>query len=482
MRHKKFTTIVLVIAMTLSLTACNVLKMLSDEVATDNTEASKESSTSRDTADSQTEDKKDDVKENVKKDVKLEAFKTDATIEETILYDENDLKITATDLTYSSYAVELNLLIENNSDKDLTFASGTMGYSCNSVNGYMISDGYLNADVAAGKKANESIRFGTKELGIYGITEIADIQIGFSVSDDDYNRIYSGPRQIKTSIADSYDYETDTYIQCINSGVWEAAYDCTIDYYAENELYNQGGIRILSETLMTNKDGEKSILLEVENNSSESVYGAIADISVNGLVFYDGTWTRDAINPGTRCVMDFSPASMLDETYWDAFGISDVGVVVFSFTVEDSELNDMITPQEMSITIPGVTASFDDSGVELYNENGIRFIYKGMFDDSFEYSNDIHMLLLVENNYSEEIRIDDVHDSLSLNGFMTDFIAYRKSLHVGKYAVIDVKMRDTSLEKNGITKIEDITEVEIGFEIKDNHYKTIDEVKLSIQN
>ncbi len=47
--------------------------------------------------------------------------------------------------------IRLNLTIENNSDKDLSFTSGSMGYGCNAINGYMIQGGYMNADVSAGK-------------------------------------------------------------------------------------------------------------------------------------------------------------------------------------------------------------------------------------------------------------------------------------------------------------------------------------------
>ena len=59
---------------------------------------------------------------------------------------DSGIKIfTATELSYTDYSAELNLLIENNSDKNLSFISGSMGYSCNAVNGYMVNDGYLNA-------------------------------------------------------------------------------------------------------------------------------------------------------------------------------------------------------------------------------------------------------------------------------------------------------------------------------------------------
>ena len=43
----------------------------------------------------------------------------EATIEETVIYDENDIVITAVDLEYDGiFGPTLNLLVENNSDKD----------------------------------------------------------------------------------------------------------------------------------------------------------------------------------------------------------------------------------------------------------------------------------------------------------------------------------------------------------------------------
>lgn len=89
----------------------------------------------------------------------LEPFNRNAALDETVLVDDGGIKITATGLTYTDYSAELALTIENNSGKDLSFVSGSLGYSCNSINGYMIDDGYLNCDVSNGKKANEVIEF-----------------------------------------------------------------------------------------------------------------------------------------------------------------------------------------------------------------------------------------------------------------------------------------------------------------------------------
>ena len=477
MKHKKLVAIMLLVTMALSLIACGGAPETSGGDLSAITEKQEENSAVNDTTGSQNEDNDKDESKNVE----IGAFSTDASIEESVLLEENDVKITATGLSYTNYSVELSLLIENNSDKDLQFISNSLAYSCNAVNGYMVDDGYLNVDVAAGKKANDTISFGIDGLTIYGITEIADIQVGFDISDDDYNHIYSGPRQVKTSAADTYDYETDTYGMSINGGVLEAVYDCVIDYYEEDEVYNQGGIRIVSEALMTNRDGEKIILLEVENNSSECIYGVTTDISVNGLVLYSSVWSRDSLNPGTRRIVDLSLSSMLDKDYWDTFGIFDIGKFTCSFTVQDADYAEMIAPQEISMVVSQSSASLDSSGMELYNENGIRFILKGMVEDPSKYSDNIHMLLLIENNYSEAIRIDDAYDSLSINSFMTDYYATSRDIPAGRYGVIDVEIRGSSLGSNGITGIDDITEAEISFEIKDDNRKTVAEPKLSIK-
>ena len=410
-----------------------------------------------------------------------ESFKTTAVIEETVLVDEDDIKITATELSYTNYSADLNLLIENNSDKNLSFISGSMGYSCNAVNGYMVNDGYLNADVAAGKKANESVRFSTDMLTIYGITEIADIQIGFDIRDEEYEDYYTGVRQIITSAAEAYDDSENRYQKAVSSGIWEKLYHCSIDYYADEELYDQNGVRIVSDALMMNRDGEKVILLEIWNDSPEMVYGVTSNIAVNGLTINNYRCSGDFINPGTRRIVELDITSMLDKSYWDVFGISDISQFALSFAVEDAAHEEIAAPEEIGFTTAEGGPGVDDSGMELYNDNGIRIISKGLFEDPEEYSDDIHLMLLAENQSLESVVIDDVYDSLSVNGFMTDGYFYGVEAAAGNYVILDVEIRASALEENKIDGIEDITDIEITFEIRDGQYNTIDKPVLVIE-
>lgn len=408
-------------------------------------------------------------------------FQSAADLEETVLVDENDIKITVTEIEYTNYAVELKLILENNSDKDLTFTSGTGGYSCNAVNGYMINGGYLYVQIPAGKKAKDTIKFSIEELALYGITEIADIQLGFEVEDDNWNETQIGPKQIYMDTADSYDYVSDTYLKMMSSGIWEKLYKCTIDYFTEEELYNQEDVKIVSAVLLTNKDGHKHMLLEVQNDSDKQIGLIPSNITVNGLTICGSAWSADIINPRTRCLIDLPFYSMLEEPYWEILNMSTISDISFSFALSDTEKEKINQPEEINISISEQTVAIDDSGEELYNEDGIRVIYKGLFEDSASYSENIHMCLLVENVSDVDIYIDGVYDSMSVNGFMTDFHSSGWDIPIRKYAVADIVLQWYSLEDNAIAAIEDIEEIEMKLKIKEG-YDVIDEPTILITN
>ncbi|MCD8048145.1 MAG: catabolite control protein A [Clostridia bacterium] len=403
----------------------------------------------------------------------LGAFNKSAVLSESVMYDEKGVKITVTGLTYTNYSVELELTIENNSGKDLSFVSGSLGYCCNSVNGYMVNDGYLNCDVTNGKKANDSISFDYEGLMVYGINEIADIEIGFDISDDDYNHTYSGPRQVKTSAYDAHDYETDCYQETITSSAAMNTYNYEIAGFSQDTLYNANGVKLLSSGLMVNQDGKSALLLEFENTSDNMVYVSTSDIAVNDLVIYDSTWSSNAVNPGRRVIAEIELESLFEEDYWGIYGIEDIGSVTLTLAQSNADGDDIAEEAAIKVTVPGVKAEYDASGQEVYNSGGLRIIAKTLIEDSYKYSSDLHLLLLAENNSGKSLYIDDVSNSLSVNGYMTDYYFYGKELDDGKCAAIDVTLRESSLEKNNISSVSDVKEIEVGLEIEEG-YDTID--------
>lgn len=409
-----------------------------------------------------------------------EMFTVKAGIEETLMLDKRGVKITATELSYTGYSAELDITIENNSGKDLSFHSNTLGYSCNSVNGYMIDDGYLSADVPDGEKVYEVISFDAEELFALGITDIADIEIGFYIMDADYDTyIRTGPLQVTTSMADTYDYSEDTYQTAMKNGWLTGAYDLTLNYFAKDELYNQNGVIAVSAALIEDEDGGKYLFAEFENTGSNQVYVTTGSFSVNGLQIEGSRWSSDSINAGKRRVLMLSLTNMLDSAYWDTLGITDIAEVAFSVGLQNEDYNELCPEEELRLAVSNENSSYDSTGEVLCDESKVRIIYKGLAADSSSYSDDIHALFLVENKRSKRIYVDTSDNSISVNGQELSCFCYSTDIAAGRIGILDIEIDDSSLADNGIRGIADISDMEVSVTVKDENYRTLSELPLA---
>lgn len=426
-----------------------------------------------------TSEKADDENSEPEVFMDIPEFDTTYTIEQTVLWDADGISVTATDLSYSGNFCELYLTIANNSGKDLSFTSGTMGYSRNAVNGYMVDDGYLSADITNGASSEEVMSFNIEQLMIYGITQVADISIGINAEDADGNTIQLYPMQVKTSVYDTYDYEADTFTYILNSGLLEAIYNCSIDYSSDEELYNQGNVRIASHALITNTDGQKSFLFEIENNTENCVLGTTSGISVNGMTIYSYNWSIDAINSGTRRIAFISLNGLADINYMDIFGITDISGIGFTFGVTDTNNAEINSPVDITVPILGSSYDIDSSGEEVYNNNGIRIISKGIQHQEDEYTNYDYPVFLVENNSSEKITVGDAYTSFLINGTEMDYAILRETeLQAGTVGLMYYSLDSDSLSELGITDINTIT---ASLSIKNaDSYDLIDEPQITI--
>lgn len=467
---KKSLSILSALAIMLSLTACSgdSGSSVSSE-STAQTESSTPASTSA-----------PEKKPTANNSAKLGEFQKTATIAETVMMDEGGVKITATGLNYKNYAFELDILIENNSPKDLSFISGSMGYCCNSINGIMVSDGYFTCDVPAGKKATDSISFSYDGLMLYGINEVADIEIGFDISDDDYNHTYSGPRKVKTSIADSFNYTENRYQTAINSDQCKNTYNYSIEHFSAEELYNENGLKVVSAALMTNKDGDRALLLEAVNNSSEQVKLVTKQIGINGLLVESENWSNDTINPEKTCIIDVKLSDIMRDSYWDIYGIKEIGELSLDIETKRADGSVITEAKTITIKIPYTKAEFDASGKEIYSGNGIRILSKGVVESGLEYSKDMYALFIIENTNAEKITVDDVYNSLSVNGFMCDYIFPQTTIDASGYAMLAIRLRESSLEKNKIAAASEIAEIEVSADIRNNSGKKLDSPTLKL--
>lgn len=212
-------------------------------------------------------------------DSKTTEEKVAVTIEEQVVLDQNGIVITATEYVSDSiWGDGIKLLLENNSETDVTV-------SCNAliVNNYMISDLFV-ADVAAGKKANETMYLSSSELNAAGIDCVGQIEV--------YFHIY-----------DSASYEGIFDSDCVTIQTSAFANMDTTPMDMGNELYNENGIRIVGKTVDENSFWGTAILLYIENTSGKNVGISVNNMSINGFMMepffsttvYDGKMSLDEI-------------------------------------------------------------------------------------------------------------------------------------------------------------------------------------------
>lgn len=299
-----------------------------------------------------------EILDNVGLKTSIDDFDTTATIQETVLYSDNDVVITANELLYSAFNVKLSVTIENNSEKQLSFVSGSMGYSVNSVNGYMVEGGYVNCDIAGGESQTEEVSFNISSLNSYGITKIADMEIGFQISDEDYNNIYTGPLQVKTSIFDSFDYTENYYQKIIKNGAFENEFDCKVKMFSDNELYNDFGISIISATVAINQDDEPLLMLEVKNTNSDIIHVSTNEVYLNDCLVYESMWSSDTINGGKSIVIPISLQNLAEKYEGDVKDLEKLKKITFNFSIGENWYNSSDSKQ-ISIELPNVKVSVE---------------------------------------------------------------------------------------------------------------------------
>lgn len=452
---KKLLTIVMTIAMVAVLTACGAQATSSGI--------------------SQTKEESTEGKSEPKKEPKKV---TEATIEETVLVDESGIKITAKELQYSSSRVGLDIVMENNTDQKLSFYSGTMGYAVNSINGYMISGGYVGEDIAAGMTANETMYFNLDELQLYGIADIADIAVGFQIKDEDYDEyLVTGPIEIKTSLADGYDYSKDTFAEVMQDKGLLANFDLSQIYFDATDLIGESGCKNYCQTVLKNDDGDTMLLMEVENKTEEDMYLTFGNISLNGVGVSSGNWSTQLVCAGKKAAASITLTDVLDDSTAKAFGISELKEVAFDLTGRDDGSHEL-WKKHIDIPFNGSASDMDETGEVLYDNNDIQLIYKNIVADDFEYSDDLHILFMVKNDSDQEITVDTGFGDIYVNKVKVSGIAFGVDVLPGQSGILDIDLMGYDLEDNDIT-LDSISEFSVDIEIRDDNYNEIDSTTLT---
>lgn len=248
-----------------------------------------------------------------------ESGKVTVTIEEQVLFEQDGIVVIAKEyVTDRIWGDGIKLLIENNSDKNVT-----VGCNALIVNNYMISDLFVSG-VAAGKKANEVMYLSNTELEAAGIENVGQIEAYFHVYD-----------------TDTYETLFDTDCVTIQTSGF-AGMDMVADDSGE-ELYNENGIRIIGKTVDENSFWGTAILLYCENNSGKNISISVNEMSINGFMM-DPLFST-MIYDGKKAYEDITIFSE-DLT---ANGIETIDEVELRFHIYDAESYEPIADSDVVV-------------------------------------------------------------------------------------------------------------------------------------
>ena len=242
------------------------------------------------------------------------------TLQETVIYDDQGIKITVKELLAGWSGPELKVLVENNTTHNIVFSGSEF-----IVNGVTIS-GHAYIDVAAGKKTNDTITIYDDDLEVAGIQSLATIQgMDFRVYDSDsYVDLFDVAFTLTTSIA-------TTHVQNIDD--------------SGDVLFEKSGVTVIAKKLHEDWLGY-TVVLFVRNDTGKEIIVNADDISVNGFTITGWLYDHVYTNSVRFCEITISSSSLAEND------IEKIETVTFTIDIIDADTyNRIATSEEIGITV-----------------------------------------------------------------------------------------------------------------------------------
>lgn len=91
-------------------------------------------------------------------------------------------------------------------------------------------------------------------------------------------------------------------------------------------------------------------MVELTNNTDDTLIVHVSDVSINGVMAYEGPWTADTVAPGKRFVVDDLLLSSMVEDKADQFDLSEVQEVSMSVSITDANRNTILDSAELTVS------------------------------------------------------------------------------------------------------------------------------------
>ena len=240
------------------------------------------------------------------KEAPVEPADSPATIQQTVLYEENGISITAVELTEGLLGPKVVMQIVNTTEKNITVTVGEV-----SVNGYMmpLSGGYYT--VAAGETVTDGITLMTEDLKQAAIEILARIEFRVHLRETDTAAVIDDSDVIRLT--------TSRWIY------FQPADD------AGETLFKGKKIRIVSKGLQEDNAWDGTLVFFMENKSKKDIYIFAENLEVNGKKVDAGLWCT--LRRGTNLVDGMALLNMDELALTD---ISQIHTIVFDIRIADA--------------------------------------------------------------------------------------------------------------------------------------------------
>lgn len=247
---------------------------------------------------------------------------TNAEIEETVLYSDDEYTITVTGIEKDWSDTVLKLLVENRTDRNIALKGNYF-----IVNGITIP-GWMYIEVAAQKKSNGELRLYENAMETAGISQVATLiayESEILDADDLFGYTKDMPLTINTSLAGNYEQK----INDEGSLIWE-----------------NNGISITSQVVNDSRFLHR-VQLFIRNDTDKNISLTADNISVNGFTL--SGLLLENVAAGSVAFGDL----LVSESELEDNGIKEIEEV--SFTIKATPADDIFTTlaesPELTVTV-----------------------------------------------------------------------------------------------------------------------------------
>lgn len=243
---------------------------------------------------------------------------------------------------------------------------------------------------------------------------------------------------------------------------------------SQQVIYDKDGYKATVTGLKKEEDGDVKLNLLLENTTATDITFQVRNVSINGYMI-DPTFSCDVAAGKKANDGIYFPSWKMDD-----YAFTKIADFEFSFRIfSDDDSVDVDTELIQVKTSAADTYQyiFDDKGSVVYNDNGVKIVYKKI-DSSDSY--DTNVVLFVENNTDNFLTLQS--RDASINGYMID-PTFSADVSPHKRILGELSFPNYKLDENNITKIGELdTKFYICFNDNIGASITTDIIKIPVES